>query len=243
MKHLFTSEQVGIGHPDKICDQISDGILDACLKQDENSRVACETFAKNYDIVVGGEITTKANIDIKNIIYDVLKNIGLKDYMNYKITNLLDKQSPDISQGVDTGGAGDQGIMFGFACNETEEYMPLAFSMATYALVKLNELNHDKILKDAKSQVTINIDDNTIDTFLISTQHEEDISEAEIKEIVYKIMDETALKYNMNLDFKRLVNPTGRFVIGGTIGDAGLTGRKIIADTYGGYARHRRWSF
>lgn len=246
MKNLFTSEQVSKGHPDKICDQISDAILDECLKQDKFSRVACEAFAKNYYIIVGGEITTKADIDIECIIDDLLKNrIGLKDWDMYVITNLLDKQSSDISQGVDNGGAGDQGIMFGYATNETKECMPLAWVLATKSLMKLADLKNPSILPDAKSQVTIDYSSSipVIDTFLISTQHVEQISEDEVKSIVYKVMEETAYEYGLNKDFKKLVNPTGRFVIGGTLSDAGLTGRKIIADTYGGYARHGGGAF
>lgn len=246
MKKLFTSEQVGIGHPDKICDQISDAILDEFIKQDKYSRVACETFAKNYNIVVGGEITSNAHVNVEEIIYRVLKDrIGLSYASKYAITNLIDKQSSDISMGVDIGGAGDQGIMFGYATSETTEYMPLAWSIATRALVKLNSLKNEKILPDSKAQVTLDYSDNItkIETMLISTQHTEDIEESELEKLVHEIMIDTAKEFNMNDDFKKLVNPTGRFVIGGTIGDAGLTGRKIIADTYGGYARHGGGAF
>ena len=246
MNKLFTSEQVGIGHPDKICDQISDYILDECLKQDKYSRVGLETFAKNYNIIVGGEITSKAVIDVEKCVRQVLSDIGIDDIDKYIVTNLLDKQSPDIAMGVDVGGAGDQGIMFGYATNETKELMPLAHSIATTALIKLNSLNDKTFKKDSKSQVTINYTDENnpvIDTFLISVQHDEKATYEEITEKVTKVMKETAKEYNMNEDFKIFINPTGRFVIGGTIGDAGLTGRKIIADTYGGYARHGGGAF
>ena len=249
MKQLFTSEQVSCGHPDKICDQIADGILDSCLKEDKLSRVAVEVMIKNYDIIISGEVTTKIDITdelLYKVVDEVLTNIRVDDKEKYCITNLLDKQSPDIAMGVDYGGAGDQGIMFGYATNETPEMMPLAWSIATKALIKLRELNHPLLKPDAKSQVTIEYEDgkpNRIDTFLISTQHSEKATLDEIKNIVKEIMIKTALEYNMNTDFKILVNPTGRFVIGGSIGDAGVTGRKIIADTYGGYAHHGGGAF
>ncbi|MDD4036145.1 MAG: methionine adenosyltransferase, partial [Bacilli bacterium] len=236
-RNLFTSEQVSEGHPDKICDQISDAILDACLEEDRDSRVAVETLIKNYNIVVAGEVTTNARLDIERIVKSVLIRIGLNDIDKYRVTNYLDKQSPDIAVGVDSGGAGDQGIMFGYACNETKEGMPLAYAIATKALINLRDLNHPKLGPDAKSQVTFDYDNNRIDTFLISTQHKADVSLNEVTEIVSGVMKTTALEYNLNTDFKKLINPTGRFVIGGSHGDAGVTGRKIIADTYGGYAR------
>ena len=245
MKNLFTSEQVSCGHPDKICDQISDAILTECLKQDKDSRVAVETMIKNHDVIVAGEVTTKAVLDIDKIVHDVLVWIGYSDLeaYEYRVTNLLDEQSPDIAQGVDTGGAGDQGIMFGYACNETTDYMPLAWSIATVALERLRDLKHPLLKPDAKAQVTIDYDSNRIDTFLISTQHDEEMSNEEIRSVVKNIMIDTARQFNMNEDFKILINPTGRFVIGGSMGDCGLTGRKIIADTYGGYARHGGGAF
>lgn len=247
---LFTSEQVSNGHPDKICDQISDAVLDYCLKEDKNSRVACEVFGKNYDIVIGGEITTKANFvpqeTVEKIAKEVLTNIGIVDVDKYKVIDLLDRQSSDIAMGVDTGGAGDQGMMFGYATDETEEYMPLAWVIATEALLELKNLKHPLLLPDAKSQVTIDYQSKKnphIDTFLISTQHKEEVTQEDIREIVFPIMKKVAEKRGLNTDFKVLVNPTGRFVIGGFVGDAGLTGRKIIADTYGGYARHGGGAF
>ena len=237
---LFTSEQVSCGHPDKICDQISDAILDAYLTQDPYSRVAVETLIKNNNIVVAGEISSQGDINVNNTIFSVLDDIGVNN-CNYQILNLLDKQSPDIALGVDIGGAGDQGIMFGYACDETPECLPLAYVLATDALKRLRALNHPMLRPDAKSQVTVRYEDGkpiAIDTFLVSTQHAAEIGQAEVREIVYPLLKESAAKYNMNLDFKVLVNPTGRFVIGGSFGDAGVTGRKIIADSYGGYARH-----
>lgn len=246
MRNLFTSEQVSEGHPDKICDQIADGILDACLIQDKSSRVAVEVLVKNYSVIIAGEVTTSAIIDIQKIVKNVLLNIGHSDYDKYIITNLLDKQSPDISMGVDTGGAGDQGIMFGYATNETSNFMPLAHAIATKALINLKELNSSILLPDAKAQVTIEYVDgvaNRIDTFLISSQHTEDAIPEEIYFTIHNTMIKTAIEFNMNLDFIVLINPTGRFVIGGSMGDAGVTGRKIICDTYGGYAHHGGGAF
>ena len=243
MNKLFTSEQVSCGHPDKICDGIADAILDACLEQDKTSRVAIELLIKNYNIIIAGELTTSAIIDVEQIAINVLKYIRVDDTELYTITNLLDKQSPDIAMGVDTGGAGDQGIMFGYATDETEELMPLAWSIATKALKNLRELNHPLLKADAKCQVTIDYTLNRIDTFLISTQHSDLASLDDVKRIVYPVMLQTAKEYNMNTDFKYYINPTGRFVIGGSIGDAGVTGRKIICDTYGGYAKHGGGAF
>ena len=249
MKRYVTSEQVSCGHPDKICDQIADKILDLCLEYDKTSRVAVEVMIKNYNVVIAGEVTTIFDLTdevLYSILYDVLTYVGVENKDKYVIINFLDKQSPDIARGIDIGGAGDQGIMFGYATKETKEMMPLAWSLANKALVNLKNINSDKLLPDAKAQVTIEYENDIpkrIDTFLISAQHKENVSLDEVKEIVTKIMKETALEYSMNIDFKILVNPTGRFVIGGSIGDAGVTGRKIIADTYGGYARHGGGAF
>lgn len=246
-KKLFTSEAVSIGHPDHVCDMISDSILDECLRQDKNSRVACETLAKGNNIVLAGEITTKAIIDVERIVQDVIDNIGYTYKPN--VINLLSKQSPDIALGVDNGGAGDQGIMFGYANSETVNYMPLAITMA-HDLVKLaTQLRKNGDFKwagpDMKSQVTIDYTNGTkIDTMLMSIQHSEDYNEQEFKEFISeKIMKQIAEKYNLNKDFKILINPTGKFVIGGPEADAGLTGRKIIVDTYGGYAPHGGGAF
>lgn len=242
---LFTSEQVSYGHPDKMCDQISDALLDAYLSEDKNSRVAIETLIKNNYITVAGEVTSNTKVDVDKVIRNVLSDINLENVDTYQITNLIDKQSPDIAQGVDIGGAGDQGIIFGYAIDETPECLPLAYILATKALLKLKALNHPQLKQDAKSQVTVDYTENgiKIDTFLISTQHTEEIQQSEIYNIVSKVMKETAREYGMNEDFKILVNPTGRFVIGGSFGDCGVTGRKIIADSYGGYAKHGGGAF
>lgn len=249
MKNLFTSEAVSIGHPDHVCDMISDTILDACLEQDKNARVACETMVKDEFVVLSGEISTTAIINVEQIVKDTIKRIGYT--YTPRVLNLLSKQSPDIAQGVDIGGAGDQGIMFGYANSETEEYTPLAISMA-HDLVKLaTNLRENGKFKyagpDMKSQVTLEyLEDNQvkIDTMLMSIQHKEDYNEKEFKEFISEeIMKKIANKYKLNTDFKILINPTGKFVIGGPEGDAGLTGRKIIVDTYGGYAPHGGGAF
>lgn len=248
-RNLFTSEAVSIGHPDHVCDMISDCILDACLREDKNARVACETMAKDDFIVLSGEISTTANINVEQIAKDTIKRIGYT--YTPRVLNLLSKQSPDIAQGVDIGGAGDQGIMFGYANSETPQYMPLAITMA-HDLVKLaTKLREEgKFLyagPDMKSQVTLEYseDEHTkIDTILMSIQHTEDFNETEFKNFIKnEIMKKIAEKYKLNTDFKVLINPTGKFVIGGPEGDAGLTGRKIIVDTYGGYAPHGGGAF
>lgn len=240
---IFTSEQVSNGHPDKICDQISDAILTECLRQDRGSRVAIEAFIKDNNIVVGGELTTKAEVDYEKTIKEVLKRIGIEEYNSYKITSFIKKQSPDIAQGVNAGGAGDQGMMFGYATNETEEYMPLPYVIATKALLNLKKLNHKGLKPDAKSQVSYDYSNNRIDTFLISTQHSENMDIKEVRAVVKEVMIKTAKDMKLNTNFNVLVNPTGRFVVGGSFADAGLTGRKIIADTYGGMARHGGGAF
>ena len=248
-KNLFTSEAVSIGHPDHVCDMISDSILDACLKQDKNARVACETMAKDKHIILAGEMSTTAPIDVEQIVKDTIKKIGYT--YTPIVLNLLSKQSPDIAQGVDIGGAGDQGIMFGYANCETPQYMPLAITVA-HDLIKLaTQLRQEgKFLyakPDMKSQVTLEYNQGEktkINTILMSIQHAEDYNEKEFKEFIKKeIMEKIAQKYNLNTDFKILINPTGKFVIGGPEGDAGLTGRKIIVDTYGGYAPHGGGAF
>jgi methionine adenosyltransferase (EC 2.5.1.6) len=257
-KILFTSESVSMGHPDKVCDQISDSILDACLKEDSQSRVACEVFATTNLILIGGEISTTAKIDYEQVARDVLKDIGYDDedkgmdYRTCKIQVVLDSQSPDIALGTneDVGGAGDQGIMFGYACKETQGYMPLPISLAHHLVRYAN----DKRLAgefpyarpDMKAQVTIDYTDiiPKIDTILMSIQHDPDMVEEEFKGYIKEmIMDKVVSKYGLNTDYKVLINPTGRFVIGGPHGDTGLTGRKIIVDTYGGSARHGGGAF
>ncbi|WP_424526703.1 methionine adenosyltransferase [Spiroplasma endosymbiont of Glossina fuscipes fuscipes] len=254
---LFTSESVSEGHPDKICDQISDAVLDACLQEDPFSRVACECFVTTNRVIIGGEITTKANVDYAAVARKVLKEIGYNnaewgiDWEICEIEVLIKTQSPDISQGVDNFGAGDQGIMFGYATNESDNYMPLAISLAHALVKRASILRKEGIFQgarpDMKSQVTLDLTNSKnifIDTILMSFQHDEDIDVKKFKEfIITEIMEPVVKEFKMNLDFKVLINPTGRFVIGGPKGDAGLTGRKIIVDTYGGYARHGGGAF
>jgi S-adenosylmethionine synthetase len=254
---LFTSESVSPGHPDKVCDQISDAVLDACLAQDPNSRVACETFATTNQIVVGGEITTQAKIDIEKIARDTLREIGYTsdelgiDADNCKVDVLVHTQSPDISMGVDNLGAGDQGIMFGFATNEDAGYMPLpiviSHKLVRMATKKFRSGEFKWARPDMKSQVTLDYSTKVpkVHTVLMSIQHDGDYNEVEFKEFVRtNIIAETLETFNVDAsDYKVLINPTGRFVIGGPHGDAGLTGRKIIVDTYGGYSRHGGGAF
>ena len=256
-KVYFTSEFVSPGHPDKICDQISDAILDECLKEDENSRVACETFATTGLILVGGEITTKTYVDIQKTIRDLIKEIGYIPGLGFDydcgIINTIHSQSPDIAMGVDTGGAGDQGIMFGGAVDETPNYMPLAITLAREIIIKLTTLTRNKTLSwarpDAKSQVTLEYENDKIvgiDSLVLSVQHSEDKELSEIKEELKElVLKPTLEKYGYDLDKVKniYINPTGRFVIGGPHGDTGLTGRKIIVDTYGGYFRHGGGAF
>ena len=261
-KILFTSESVSEGHPDKVCDQIADAILDACLAVDENARVACEVFATDNYILIGGEITCKSVVDYEQIARDVLKDIGYDrpevgtDYHTVKIDVKVKTQSPDISMGVsqtkpEEVGAGDQGIMFGYATDETEGYMPLAISIAHKLVREATNQRKAGLFKgarpDMKSQVTIdytNKENIRIDTILMSIQHDEDVNLDEFKAYVRKnIMEKVAASFNLNLDFKVYINPTGRFVIGGPTGDTGVTGRKIIVDTYGGSAEHGGGAF
>ena len=256
---LFTSESVSEGHPDKVCDQISDAILDECFKQDPNSRVACECFATTNLLVIGGEITTNAKVDYEAVARDVMRRIGYTaedlgiDADTCEIKVVMDTQSSDIALGtnVEVGGAGDQGMMFGYATNETETYMPLPISMAHELVRYASELRHNGTFKharpDMKSQVTIDYTDENnpkVDTILMSIQHDPDFNEEEFKTFIKeKIMKEVVRKHHMNEDYKVFINPTGRFVIGGPHGDTGLTGRKIIVDTYGGMARHGGGAF
>ena len=269
MKYLFTSESVTEGHPDKLCDYISDSVLDECLKQDRNSRVACETLASKGEIYITGEISSKANINIEQIARNAIKEIGYNnasldiDYKTCKITVNISKQSSDIAMGVDKSledkegenvsseGAGDQGIMFGFACDETDKFMPLPINLAHKLAKKLSEVRKSKEIRglrpDGKVQVTVEYDDGNplrVDTVVLSTQHIDgkDIEELrkEVKEkIIFKVIPKNLIDDNT----KYYINPTGRFVIGGPLGDSGLTGRKIIVDTYGGYARHGGGAF
>ncbi len=253
----FTSEFVSPGHPDKVSDQISDAILDACLKDDPNSRVACEVFCTTGQVVIGGEITTSTYIDVQDIVRKKIDEIGYKPGMGFDsncgILNSIHSQSPDIAMGVDIGGAGDQGIMFGGAVKETEELMPLALVLSREILVKLTKMMRDKEIlwarPDQKSQVTLAYDENGkvdhVDSIVVSVQHNEDVTNEEIKKtVIEKVVKPVLEKYNLSSDeIKYYINPTGRFVIGGPHGDTGLTGRKIIVDTYGGYFRHGGGAF
>ena len=261
-KILFTSESVSEGHPDKVCDQISDAVLDACLKVDENAHVACECFATTNFILVGGEITCKEKIDVVSIVKGVLKKIGYDkpeygcDYHTIEIVDKIHQQSSDINMGVsqvnpEDLGAGDQGMMFGYATNETEGYMPLPIVFAHKLVREASEQRHKGIFKgarpDMKSQVTIDYSDPKeprIDNILMSVQHDPDVNLDEFKKYIHDhIMVKVARSFGFNEDFKYLVNPTGRFVLGGPAGDTGLTGRKIIVDTYGGSAHHGGGAF
>ena len=256
-KYYFTSESVTEGHPDKLCDSISDAVLDECLKQDENSRVAVETFATGNTITVAGQVTTTAKIDIENIVRNRIKEIGFDnadtdmDYRTCKINVDITKQSPDIAMGVDIGGAGDQGIMFGYASDETKELMPFAIQTAHKLAYKLTEVRKNGIMPeirpDGKTQVTVEYEEGQpkrIETILISTQHTNNISMEELKkQVIENVIKPVIPAEMMDENTKIYVNPTGRFVIGGPLGDTGLTGRKIIVDTYGGYARHGGGAF
>ena len=265
--YFFTSESVGEGHPDKLCDQVSDAILDACLKEDPKSRVACETFASTSLVLVGGEITTKTFVDFQQIVRNVVKEIGYDnpdyglDCKSMAVLEMINNQSPDISQGVSgkglkkylgQQGAVDQGMMFGFACDETKELMPLPITLAHKLLIHATKLRKNKTIKwlrpDSKSQVTVEYEGFKpirIDAVVISHQHDPDVSHKVIEstiieQIIKPILEPTGL---LDKKTKYYVNPTGRFVIGGPTGDTGLTGRKIIVDTYGGMGRHGGGAF
>ena len=270
MKNLFTSESVTEGHPDKLCDYISDSILDAYLEKDPNARIACETVAGKGEIFITGEITSIAEeINIEKIVRQAIKEIGYDnskteiDYRTCKITTNISKQSTDIAQGVDKSletkkgeniiseGAGDQGIMFGYACDETEELMPLPISLAHKLAKRLTKVRKEQILDylrpDGKTQVTVEYENEKpkrIHTIVVSTQHLEKIDLQRLREDIHdKVIDEVIPKELLDNETKYYINPTGRFVIGGPMGDSGLTGRKIIVDTYGGYSRHGGGAF
>ena len=266
MSYIFTSESVSEGHPDKVCDQISDAILDAYLENDPNSRVACETLIKNNLVVVAGEITSESNPDLEPIIRKTINEIGYnRDELgfngsNCEIQNHISKQSPDIAQGVNEGegedlgqGAGDQGLMFGYACNETESLMPTPIDLSHQLVKKQSDLRKNGTLNwlrpDAKSQVSVIYNDETnqiegISAVVLSTQHDEGIDQEDLKKEVYKNIIQPVIPENLLLEeTKFFINPTGKFVIGGPVGDCGLTGRKIIVDTYGGMARHGGGAF
>ena len=270
-KFLFTSESVTEGHPDKVCDQISDAVLDAMLKEDKMSRVACETFASTGVITIMGEITTTANVDIEAIARNVVCRIGYDNESAFfngntcKVNIMLDKQSPDIAMGVDKSlelkvgdkdelnlnGAGDQGMMFGYACNETEELMPLTAALSHKMAMKLTEVRKSGELSylrpDGKTQVTIEYEDGKpirLEAVVVSSQHSEDVELDKLREdILEKVIKPVIPEQFKNDNFKIFINPTGRFVVGGPAGDTGLTGRKIIVDTYGGVARHGGGAF
>jgi S-adenosylmethionine synthetase len=254
---LFTSESVTEGHPDKIADQISDAVLDEVMKQDPKGRVACETLVTTGLAVVAGEITTSAHVDYDELVRETIRNVGYNDasygYDGYTCAVMctVKRQSPDIAMGVDTGGAGDQGLMFGFACDETEELMPMPIQLAhrlTQRLADIRKANKVDFLRpDGKSQVTIEYRNGRpvrVDTVVISTQHSEKVSNADLRNAITEHVIKPIIPSSM-LDAKTKyhINPTGRFVIGGPMGDAGLTGRKIIVDTYGGYSRHGGGAF
>ena len=269
MKRLFTSESVTEGHPDKLCDYISDSILDSYLAKDKNARVACETVAGKGEIFITGEITSTANVDIEQVVRDTIKEVGYADseydidYRTCKIYINLSKQSPDIALGVDKSledkegkdveseGAGDQGLMFGYACDETEELMPLPISLAHKLSKRLTEVRREKIIDylrpDGKTQVTVEYDGDKpvrVDTIVVSTQHLPDVDMNVLKkDIIEKVIKPTVPANLLDENTKYFINPTGRFVIGGPLGDSGLTGRKIIVDTYGGAARHGGGAF
>ena len=262
--NLFTSESVTEGHPDKICDRISDEVLDAVLRQDKTSRVACETFITVGMVIVGGEITTSAKVDVQDIVRRAVKDIGYADhrfgfdYDTCSVLNAIGTQSPDIAQGVDTGGAGDQGLMIGYACKETKELMPMPIMLAQKLARRLAEVRKKEILPylgpDGKSQVTMEYNDGhpyRADTIVVSTQHTEEILDKTGKKITKKSIDEIIEKVILPVVPKKmidkktrfLVNPTGKFVVGGPQSDTGMTGRKIIVDTYGGAAAHGGGAF
>jgi S-adenosylmethionine synthetase len=266
-RYIFSSESVGEGHPDKVCDTISDAVLDACLTKDPKSRVACETYAKSNIVIVGGEITTKAKLDYVQIVRDAVREIG---YVNDDdvfhadkifVTNIITAQSPDIAQGVDEAaadgkghaeqGAGDQGLMFGYACNETDELMPAPIMFAHRlgrALTRIRKSGQVKWLRpDAKSQVSVIYEGDSvigISNVVISTQHSEDVKHSEIRDfLISEVIRKEIPSHLLTNTTEFLINPTGRFVVGGPQGDTGLTGRKIIVDTYGGMGRHGGGAF
>lgn len=260
MSFFFTSESVSEGHPDKVCDAISDGVLDAILKEDPEARVACETFVTTGLVLVGGEITTEAYVEIPQVVRATVKKIGYTsaeykfDSESCSVLNAIHSQSPDIAMGVDKGGAGDQGLMFGYACDQTPELMPMPIMFAHKLVKRLADIRKSfdgfmpYLRPDAKSQVTIEYDDNwkplRVDTVVVSTQHDPDVTQQKIKEDVIEEVVKKVIPAEMLDDrTKYFVNPTGRFEIGGPHGDSGLTGRKIIVDTYGGWAPHGGGAF
>jgi S-adenosylmethionine synthetase len=260
MRNLFTSESVSEGHPDKVCDQISDAVLDALLAQDKMSRVACETFVTTGMVLVGGEITTNGYIEIQEIVRNVIRDIGYTkagvgfDADSCSVLSSIHSQSPDIAQGVDTGGAGDQGMMFGYASSETPELMPAPIMYAHKLVLKLADIRKKQpklmpyLRPDAKSQVTVEYDPDgrpiRVDTVVVSTQHDPDATQKRIKEdVIENVIRKTIPSGMLDSKTRFFVNPTGRFEVGGPHGDSGLTGRKIVVDTYGGRAPHGGGAF
>ena len=260
MSYFFSSESVSEGHPDKVCDAISDGILDAIFKKDTNARVACETFVTTGLVLVGGEITTDAYIEVQDIVRDIVRRIGYTkaeykfDSESCSVLNAIHSQSPDIAMGVDTGGAGYQGIMFGYACDQTPELMPMPIMYAHKLMKKLTQIRKKNnglmpyLRPDSKSQVTIEYDENNkplrVDTVVISTQHDANIKQSTIKrDVIEHVIKKAIPEKYIDKKTKFFVNPTGKFEIGGPHGDSGLTGRKIIVDTYGGWAPHGGGAF
>ena len=260
MSYLFTSESVSEGHPDKVCDAISDSVLDAIYKRDPNARVACETFVTTGLVLVGGEVTTKAYIEVPDIVRETVKEIGYTsadykfDSESCSVLNAIHSQSPDIAMGVDKGGAGDQGLMFGYACDQTPELMPMPIMYAHKLVKKIADIRKKQnglmpyLRPDSKSQVTVEFDNNNkpvrVDAVVISTQHDADVSQKKIKEdVIENVIKKIIPKNYIDKKTKYFVNPTGRFEIGGPHGDSGLTGRKIIVDTYGGWAPHGGGAF
>ena len=260
MSYLFTSESVSEGHPDKVCDAISDSVLDAIYKRDPNARVACETFVTTGLVLVGGEVTTKAYIEVPDIVRETVKEIGYTsadykfDSESCSVLNAIHSQSPDIAMGVDKGGAGDQGLMFGYACDQTPELMPMPIMYAHKLVKKIADIRKKQnglmpyLRPDSKSQVTVEFDNDNkpvrVDAVVISTQHDADVSQKKIKEdVIENVIKKIIPKNYIDKKTKYFVNPTGRFEIGGPHGDSGLTGRKIIVDTYGGWAPHGGGAF
>ena len=238
MSKIITCEQVSRGHVDKICDQIADAIVTDCLRHDRSSRVAVECLIKNSTVIIAGEITSKHEPDYASLVNEVFKKIGITgQYDKIHVRVLVARQSPDIAQGVDTGGAGDQGVMYGYATNETPEMLPIPFAVATRFIERLRDVKAPMLLPDAKAQVSYDYETGRITTFLCSVQHTPCSDVDNFRYIIESLMVLTAAEYGLNDDFEKLINPTGKFVIGGSFADCGVTGRKLACDTYGGVGR------